>query len=38
MLNYHLLKKSARAVLVFVHGGGYLIHGSHNYGDWNICR
>lgn len=24
--------------MVFIHGGGYLIHSAANYGDWNICR
>ena len=24
--------------MVFIHGGGFLIHSAANYGDWNICR
>lgn len=24
--------------MVFVHGGGFLIHSAANYGDWNICK
>ncbi|KAL3093639.1 hypothetical protein niasHT_026677 [Heterodera trifolii] len=31
-------KKTGRPVMVYVHGGGYLIHSSANYGDWNICQ
>uniref|UniRef100_A0A915CXQ4 Carboxylesterase type B domain-containing protein n=1 Tax=Ditylenchus dipsaci TaxID=166011 RepID=A0A915CXQ4_9BILA len=27
-----------RPVMVFVHGGGFLIHSAANYGDWNICQ
>ncbi|KAI1726153.1 carboxylesterase family domain-containing protein [Ditylenchus destructor] len=27
-----------RPVMVFVHGGGFLIHSAANYGDWNICK
>ena len=30
--------KSGRPVMVFVHGGGFLIHSAANYGDWNICQ
>ncbi|CAD5224211.1 unnamed protein product [Bursaphelenchus xylophilus] len=29
---------SGRPVMVFVHGGGYLIHSAANYGDRQICR
>jgi acetyl esterase/lipase len=31
-------KESGRPVIVFVHGGGFLIHSAANYGDWNICQ
>ncbi|CAD5218158.1 unnamed protein product [Bursaphelenchus okinawaensis] len=29
---------NGRPVMVFVHGGGYLIHSAANYGDRQICR
>uniref|UniRef100_A0A0N5AA55 Carboxylic ester hydrolase n=1 Tax=Syphacia muris TaxID=451379 RepID=A0A0N5AA55_9BILA len=29
---------SGRAVMVFIHGGGFVTHSSANYGDENICR
>ncbi|KAI3416283.1 hypothetical protein GPALN_005824 [Globodera pallida] len=29
---------TGRPVMVYVHGGGYLIHSAANYGDWNICQ
>ncbi|CAK5091316.1 unnamed protein product [Meloidogyne enterolobii] len=30
--------KGKRPVMVFVHGGGFIIHSAANYGDWNICQ
>uniref|UniRef100_A0A1I8B4P9 COesterase domain-containing protein n=1 Tax=Meloidogyne hapla TaxID=6305 RepID=A0A1I8B4P9_MELHA len=30
--------KGKRPVMVFVHGGGFVIHSAANYGDWNICQ
>ena len=29
---------TGRPVMVFVHGGGFLIHSAGNYGDWNMCQ
>ena len=29
---------NGRPVMVFIHGGGYLIHSNANYGDYTICK